>query len=581
MSKIQSIQPNYQPNLRQRQTNFVPRQSFTGNAPIDTETVKKAADVFENAIMGSFNKLLKRLADNDGEIQSQLINAVFTTTLAPLVIAFNPFSKKTGDVEEDKRTKKYAALRQPISAIIAIAGGVGMTKPINDYLDKLGSEGFIPSIDMRVKPKNLTDQFTTILKGTKDAAEQKTFLEKFEPAELDSKLQASKDNFNHWWKGRAYRKACCQNYIEQEQKTIQEFFTALITTPFKEIEIVNGLVSIEGSGLEPRKIPNITNKTELTELVKKINLHELTFRDFMKEHFKFNFDRHGALQPHSVNSKLKSVKAMEFLRRLGICGKDNRFSESILSRTLDEIRGEKPKKVLRENIVPTTFVEPASPAHIIDAISAHTVRLTQGQVGGEIVEKETMLLSHLLHRLGYIDAESGSTKTLQEMMDKSVHAVLTELQKKLGSTILEGKETITETVEIPIESSTISTDTSIRGSVRRVVDNIVERAKSVLSSSTEKKPEVQTVTRERAKMISDMQMSDFAKNIMGDTINKTESYFKNFKGYVGILSNLVIVSITCTVLNWAYPRIVAKLFPNLLKNDKKAQQPEAQKGGNK
>jgi len=76
------------------------------------------------ALVNWFNKCA-------GEKTSIIINAIGTGLLAPLVIANNPLSK------EDKDTKKYSAMRQPISAVIAIITQLAVCMKADKIIDKL------------------------------------------------------------------------------------------------------------------------------------------------------------------------------------------------------------------------------------------------------------------------------------------------------------------------------------------------------------------------------------------------------------------------------------------------------------
>ncbi|MDD3012737.1 MAG: hypothetical protein PHC34_03435 [Candidatus Gastranaerophilales bacterium] len=66
-----------------------------------------------------------------GEKTSIIINAIGTGLLAPLVIANNPLSK------EDKDVKTYSALRQPISAVIAIITQLAVCMKADKIIDRL------------------------------------------------------------------------------------------------------------------------------------------------------------------------------------------------------------------------------------------------------------------------------------------------------------------------------------------------------------------------------------------------------------------------------------------------------------
>lgn len=87
-------------------------------------------------------KFLQKLKWFDGEEGRILITAIGTGIIAPLFIAWNPYVKpKEGATQEDKdnlkRTQKYTAMRQPISAALAIPIQLSLVKPINNGLDIL------------------------------------------------------------------------------------------------------------------------------------------------------------------------------------------------------------------------------------------------------------------------------------------------------------------------------------------------------------------------------------------------------------------------------------------------------------
>ena len=92
-----------------------------------------------------FANLLSKL--KDGEVMNILTTAFGTAVVAPIFIAFNPISKK------DKETKMYSALRQPISAAIAVAAQLGVVKTFNNYLDKVASTGVVEKMNLADKPQ--------------------------------------------------------------------------------------------------------------------------------------------------------------------------------------------------------------------------------------------------------------------------------------------------------------------------------------------------------------------------------------------------------------------------------------------
>ena len=93
-----------------------------------------------------FPRILQWLGNNDGEIMNAIVTGIGTAFVAPIFIAFNPFSK------EDKETKAYSAWRQPISAVIAAAIQIGINMKYNAHLDKIASTGHFDRADLSMYP---------------------------------------------------------------------------------------------------------------------------------------------------------------------------------------------------------------------------------------------------------------------------------------------------------------------------------------------------------------------------------------------------------------------------------------------
>lgn len=87
-------------------------------------------------------KFMEKLKWFDGEEGRILITAIGTGAIAPLFIAWNPYVKpKEGATEEEKKelkkTQKYTAWRQPVSAALAIPIQLSLVKPLLNGLDVL------------------------------------------------------------------------------------------------------------------------------------------------------------------------------------------------------------------------------------------------------------------------------------------------------------------------------------------------------------------------------------------------------------------------------------------------------------
>ena len=95
-----------------------------------------------------FPKFLMYAGQNDGEILNTLVTFFGTAVVAPVFIAGNPISK------EDKETKWYSAMRQPISAVIAACMQVGVNKAYDNYMFQQASLGRLgPHMDLKAKPE--------------------------------------------------------------------------------------------------------------------------------------------------------------------------------------------------------------------------------------------------------------------------------------------------------------------------------------------------------------------------------------------------------------------------------------------
>ncbi len=133
--KIEKINQNYSAptlQLKNSQTATAPR--FTG-ASLNNEIMEQLPNKAAIKVMEKF-KWLK------GEIGGILITALGTGAVAPIFIAYNPFVKAPkGATEEQKEdvenTKKYTAMRQPVSAVLAVLIQTSILKPIDKGLEIL------------------------------------------------------------------------------------------------------------------------------------------------------------------------------------------------------------------------------------------------------------------------------------------------------------------------------------------------------------------------------------------------------------------------------------------------------------
>lgn len=78
---------------------------------------------------------LEKFSEQGGEKIANYINAAGKFAIAPLMILYNPFTK------ESKENKKWAAIKQPVEAVITIAAQIMSLNLLYKGIDKLAEKG--------------------------------------------------------------------------------------------------------------------------------------------------------------------------------------------------------------------------------------------------------------------------------------------------------------------------------------------------------------------------------------------------------------------------------------------------------
>lgn len=378
MSKIQSVNSNYRVSPKSSQSQLCSSQnpSFSGGALSLEEKAAGAYAKNVNKDLGWLGKVCGSVAKNDGEVQNQLVNAIFTTTLAPAFIAFNPLSK------EDQKTKEYTALRQPISAVIAIAAGLAITMPSNNFIEAIASKGTIEAIDLRAEPnKNyLARHF------------KKEYAKASKNGTLD---QFQKENTPKGYKGEFNKEA----YITAKQEQAKELYKRLM---YERPEIL-------------KKDAKLNQQVDgLDRYLENNNLYKVDFKEFMKDTYKVKFFNDGSLKEHAFSEQLKKIKAADFLRQTGLV--DSKFTEEDLRKFLSAKREEPIEAALSEAIGNKSAAK-----KIAQALGKYTSRVIQYNVKGDLIQEETVTLEQLLDALKIKESFTKNT------MNKKFSTVLTDL----------------------------------------------------------------------------------------------------------------------------------------------------------
>lgn len=352
MSKIQEIQPKYVTRgFSTGNINRAAKQGF-GQAPVKPLT-KNQEYLIDQALtkdyLGKKGKFLDFLSRTAGEIQNIWIMNIGTAFVAPLFIANNPIS------HDDKKTKQYAAWRQPISAVIALAFGLGINIPIPNYIESKVAEGRLEKFDLRAKPPEVY---------------------------LKSRYNHIKKHFNNL-------KGVDKKYfdmINDGKITNSKEFTDRFPTPQIFTEHVH----------------RATLKNAAKEILDNNNsksLQNTTLREFLIKNLKFeeDFVDKTRLNTDATDSQLSKIKAMDFLREFGY--------------TSDEVNEKSLRTFVNNNLYKNDVkFNPKERKYI--------TRVGETFVTEEAKNTEKITMKHLFKVLG-IDENLGSNKKLLDTkMDK-------------------------------------------------------------------------------------------------------------------------------------------------------------------
>ena len=131
----QNYTANWRANYQQNQTAQAAQPQFKGG-------LSYSERIAESLPHAKTIKAMKSLEWLKGEIGGILITAFGTGLVAPIFIGFNPFVKAPKNAtpeqkKENENTKLYTAMRQPISAALAIVFQASVQKYIDKGLDKV------------------------------------------------------------------------------------------------------------------------------------------------------------------------------------------------------------------------------------------------------------------------------------------------------------------------------------------------------------------------------------------------------------------------------------------------------------
>ena len=436
--------------------------------PKNYTKIRSLSDYIYKNSKGS-RKVLLSMYKNSGEMLNNWITFLGTAAVAPIFIAFNPISK------EDKDSKTYTALRQPISGGITIATQFFVMSNFNKMLDRHATLFGIDEIDLSSKPPK-----SVLLPGLK--RQYKNYV-----------AESIKKNLVPLNK---------KEWINNEVRKIQDD------------AFYNTLKSLRATMDD--------SQLKLEDLIKIDVLNEKRnecFKNVLKESFNFNQDAVDAIPDYDsfvkkVGKKICKVRALDF------------------HSVIDKIDA-KAMEMAKEDM-----------SHCINLEA--NVKLKTSLIRQELLNKLRTSISKNKKLSTYQDRFKYQELTKQQK--KEYTELLKELKLRIYNQKLDAlKPEYDKISQIPSDKLT---DEQII--TKQVYEKLKARSHNPID---ELKDHGNTLE----KAIRSVKIKKYLIN----KINKSEAKFKGFKDRAGVIVGLLILPVTCGILNWAYPRIMEKLFPKL------------------
>lgn len=393
-------------------------------------------------------KFLGKMKSFTGEVPNIIINALGTGLIAPIFIRYNCFSK----TDEDTRT--YSAIRQPVSAVLAVLTQAGLVIPVDMVINRMSNEG-------EFKNPNFNK---TSFQDVDHIAKQ---LRKADPS-------LTKD---------AAKKLAGEKQLEQ----LEKLTTQLETT---------GTIEVISSG---KKVKLSADEIKA--------LFEKTSGSMLKQ-IEESLVRYDSLKPNL------QIQRGEYLRN----------------------ESKKVTGVLKEIKEKTDTINNLS----------ELKKWLETKIKDLKVKKESQELINMVSDI----AQRPDVKTIKEKTCKSLERTAAFAQCK-------SREEVRTMVH-----SKINEDIKELESQQKLIKEI----KAELTS--ESKP---LNFKNIIKKAEGLKETNFSYEVIQKHLSDIKQNIKGKKQNIGLAVSLAIMPLTCCILNYVYPRIVASFFPHLAKKPAKAE----------
>lgn len=489
-------------------------------------TSKQAAPAFGNyvvdkrinravgSLMSGKLQTFYKLGRNNGENLNNIVTAGGTAFVAPVFIRFNPLSS------EDPKVKSYSALRQPLSAVLALSVQLPVMTAYNLALDKWAASGKIARIDLRAKPPE-----SVVETHAKELYKQQS-----------REYFAGGGNANDFKE--KFRKGLSkQDYIEDLMNEARN------NVFYAQRDNLRALAK-EDKPITTRVIRDESGK--VVDWARPMKLRDLNDLEFVK--------------PDEL-SKAKNDSYPKILRQFGLDPDDRKLFDIKYDWTSNDPKGDYAKRLKGEMSVPES----------LKGYDKKSIKSALKKIGKDYKEF-TKVLDKTAEELAIsrVKADMAQETDVKLVISKVLDGMKSKLTMEknkiyANDKILDKTKAIAdaealiikEQIEIfndKIKSS--NGDDVITKTLNRAIDKIKDKKISDIRFHGSTRDEVETSVK--------------VKKWLRAEINRREGVYKNFKKLSGLVFGLAILPFTCGLLNWAYPRFMEKFFPSLCNAKKQA-----------
>lgn len=474
-----------------------------GNYIVDRNVSRAMGMLMPKELKGLYS-----LGANNGENLNNIVTAVGTAAVAPIFIRFNPLSN------EDPKVKAYSALRQPLSACLALGVQLPVMTAYNYLLDKWAASGKVRRIDLSANPpKSLLKKYAK-LQYEQDLRE--FYARGNKPEDLvnvlykgRTKKQYIEDILNNARAKVFYDKRDKLRELAKEGKPI--------TTSILKDEHGKVVDWFHPTTLEEIKDLEFVKPEELDKARKDVYIDVLKKFGINTDDKKFFDVKFDWSDPNPYQKREDMISG-----KIEIPDKLKEFKKSVIK-----------KELKRNNIKYSNFAE--------------TLERTAEEKAIERVKKD--IAEEIAVKLETSKAFNNLTALFEDAKDKIVNNTSIRTKDKLQEIAKAEQDILNAHIEKLEQKLATLTDASEIKKLERIIEKL----------SNKKIADI----RFHGDTIEEVAKSVKVKRWLKAEINRREGVFKNFKKLSGLVFGLAILPFTCGLLNWAYPRFMEKFFPDL------------------